>query len=407
MKKLYTLAAAAVLLSMNASAAGADASKATLMFELGLVDKFGVEATVEAYNAVHPTLAMCGDKLVMNLGNGTAPVYVNAATGEKLGEIALGDADAAGSVASDDKGNMLVCNLAPGKTDFKAYIMSAVDGTPEAYIDWYNTSSLPIGKRIHILGDLRGDAVIVATCDGVKGITGSNSFVRWTVAGGVVGEPEVCKIEGVGYWSVGTGDTKVVAKSMDKADGYFMGYYTSSNYLRHINGTTLAQDMAMTFADGNSWGLANKNADCRDYNDVNYTAYMQQGIWPTWGMPGVVYLYDTTSLDKFTGDVASSPALVASLAMANMSDTYADSDNSMGDVLIVRGENAMNVYFVTNSHLGLGGYTIPADMSGVVDVVVTDAAPEYFDMQGRRVQEPTACGIYIERRGTKVTKVIK
>ena len=41
-------------------------------------------------NAIHPTVAAMGDYVVVCLGDGRTPVYVNKATGEKVGEIALG-----------------------------------------------------------------------------------------------------------------------------------------------------------------------------------------------------------------------------------------------------------------------------------------------------------------------------
>ncbi len=51
-------------------------------------------------------------------------------------------------------------------------------------------------------------------------------------------------------------------------------------------------------------------------------------------------------------------------------------------------------------------YTIPESTLGVDDIIAvdTDAPVEYFDMQGRRVADPSA-GIYIRRQGTKTDKI--
>lgn len=43
--------------------------------------------------------------------------------------------------------------------------------------------------------------------------------------------------------------------------------------------------------------------------------------------------------------------------------------------------------------------------SGVGSVAADEAAPEYYTLQGVRVENPSA-GIYICRRGSKVSKVI-
>ena len=59
---------------------------------------------------VYPTMAMAGGKLVVCLGSGT-PVYLNSVTGVREGEINLGSATAA-AIASDEGGNMLICNHA-------------------------------------------------------------------------------------------------------------------------------------------------------------------------------------------------------------------------------------------------------------------------------------------------------
>ena len=66
-------------------------------------------------NAIHPTVATVGDYVVVCLGDGRTPVYVNKATGEKLGEIALGEAVPTGSVTSDENGNLVIANWADGQ----------------------------------------------------------------------------------------------------------------------------------------------------------------------------------------------------------------------------------------------------------------------------------------------------
>lgn len=189
MKKLYFLAAGALLLNTQAIAQGIDVEKSVPLFDVNFVESFGIKDIAP----VHPTLAMCGQSIVVNLGDGSTPVYIDPATGEKKGEIVIGDAVATGSVASDDMGNMLICNYCEAKTDFTLYKTSSVASAPEVYLKWNNENSLPIGNRLHVQGDINGDAVIVATCDGVGGVTGSKSFIRWDVKNGVPGDAAVCE----------------------------------------------------------------------------------------------------------------------------------------------------------------------------------------------------------------------
>ena len=35
-----------------------------------------------------------------------------------------------------------------------------------------------------------------------------------------------------------------------------------------------------------------------------------------------------------------------------------------------------------------------------------DREAEYYDLNGRKIADPTAAGIYVERRGDKVSKVV-
>ena len=57
-----------------------------------------------------------------------------------------------------------------------------------------------------------------------------------------------------------------------------------------------------------------------------------------------------------------------------------------------------NVYF--------DNITVEAKNSSVSDIEIEDAEPEYFTIQGIRVENPTEPGLYIVRRGNTATKEI-
>lgn len=402
MKKLYFLAAGALLLNIQAIAQGIDVEKSVPLFDVNFVESFGIKDIAP----VHPTLAMCGQSIVVNLGDGSTPVYIDPATGEKKGKIVIGDAVATGSVASDDMGNMLICNYCEAKTDFTLYKTSSVASAPEVYLKWNNENSLPIGNRLHVQGDINGDAVIVATCDGVGGVTGSKSFIRWDVKNGVPGDAAVCEFtdETMPYWIAGANDAKVVTKSVDKADGYFVGYYQADKFY-HVNGDGTKAEQSLEGSGGN---YDSNSCDSRPFNGVSYTALMDLSHFPQWGLGGSVYLYNTSVVDAetFSGTIGECKALLHTIEMEDYSEGGTKNGAVTGDVLIAKTDAMMGVYYISTTYLGLGGVMFPAKTSGIDGIGASDnASVEFFNLQGVRVENPGS-GLYIRRQGEKVSKVI-
>lgn len=399
MKKHYLLTAAMLFLGLTSNAVGIDVEKSAALFDLDFTEAYEVASV----SGVHPTLAQCGQHIVVNLGNGSAPIYVNPATGQKEGEIAIDGALATGSVASDAKGNMLICNYCEAHKDITFYKASSATATPEVFFTCTNDNSLAIGRRIHVQGDLDGTAVILATCDGVWGVTGSKSFVRWDVVDGKAGEPAVCEFTDatMEYWISGANEAKVVAKSTDVADGYFVGYYKADKFY-HVTGDCTTADYSMAGPGGNN---AANSCDTRNFNGSSYTALMEQTHFPQWGITGAVYLYDTTSLDGFSGSVSTAECLKSTTEMANYSELGTKSGDLSGDVLIASTDNTMGVYYISTTYLNFGGVMFQAS-TGVEGINADNNAPvQYFNLQGVEVENP-ANGLYIRRQGAKASKVL-
>lgn len=409
MRKFYLLAAGAMLLASNAFAQEAEENKVitTPLFEVNLASTYSIAKGDD----VRPTLGMCGENLVMHFANGTAPVYLDAATGEKKGEITLGDVLANGAVASDDKNNLILCEACESGETLKVYRVKSVTEAPELLVSYENTTSLPLGRHIQVNGDLDGNAQIVATVEGTAA-AGSNQFVRWIITDGVAGDAEVVNVtlnDGE-YWWGAHNSTRVFSKSSSVADGYFLGHYDNGDNFYHINGETNTIDY--TLADGtngNAWAYSNNCGDSRVCNGDSYTALMSLSLFTYWDIASYVCLYDTNSLEGFTGTNTTAPALLGVMQLSCFTEQTTTSDgNRFSDVLLIPAEEGVVVYCVSNSELSLAGVSIAKNpnYTGVADVVVDENAPvEYFNLQGVRVANPEN-GIFVRRQGNQVSKVV-
>ena len=401
--KKFLLSAATVLLSLNGFAQGIDVSTAT-HFEIGL-PTYGKTIGDD----IRPTVAMCGQLLVVHFGDGTTPIYINPLNGQQLGEITLGDVKADGSVTSDDKSNMIIAEACGSGEVLKIYRVNSVTEAPTLLAAYTNTTSLPLGNRIQVSGDLDGNAQIIATVDGVPE-AGSNQFVRWMVTGGVVSAAELVTVtlNDSEYWWGGTNNARVFAKSANVADGYFVGHYDNGDNFYHINGTTNTIDATVADDTGAAWAFNNNCGDSRTFNGVNYTAFCSLTMFNYWGYVTYVYLHDTTDMTKLSASLGAEESLVAKIGYTNFAtgDNKYSETNRTSDVLIVANESTMTVLHVNNHDLVLAGTTYAAKADTAIDGIEIDenAPVEYFNLQGVAVENPSN-GLYIRRQGKNVSKV--
>ena len=304
-------------------------------------------------NAIHPTLAVVGSNLVVNFGDGSKPIYLNKITGSKKGEINLGDADPSGSVASDCYGNMLICNYAPSGSTFKVYKTSSVEEAPTLYFSMPNSLGLGLGSRVHIQGNLNGDAIISVTCEGNY----AQHFVRAIVKDGVVGKPELVTVN-TPQWAGRDGNAKVVAKSTNVNDGYFVGYYAGgADLFYYVGADNNPVSYIEPIGDGTSWGKNNNSCDTRYFNGASYTALLSQGYWPDWGMPGILSIFSTTSTANFSGTMDATKALYYTTTIPDYTSIPYAGDGRTGDVVMAPSVDGykLNLYYISNTHLGIGG----------------------------------------------------
>jgi hypothetical protein len=312
-------------------------------------------------NAIHPTVAAMGDYVVVCLGDGRTPVYVNKATGEKVGEIALGEAEPTGCVSSDENGNLVIANFADGQGgNFCLWKTADVTAEPVKILEAPNAWGITLGDYVQVIGNLDEDAVIVATFGGLY----SQHIARWIVTGGEVNpEPQVVEVGGSSVQQIWSRDNNfnVSQRTSDPADGYFMGQYASGvDNFYFIDGATnqIAGTLLPPPGDMSGWKYA--NCYTCTFNKVNYTVLFSIGFWPNWGLPGALYLFNTDTVDYFDGvnTVATAPGLVATCPVgdADFDVTPYAADGRVADVKLTPTKDGkyLDLVYTSNTHLMVG-----------------------------------------------------
>ncbi len=298
-----------------------------------------------------PTLAATNSHLVICMGDGTTPIYLNRITGQRLGEITLGGASAQG-VTSDAAGHILIYNQATSGQTFNLWKTSSATQAPELFASFTNSFSYPLGSKVKVYGDVDGDALIILTCDGISGVTSSSRIVQIVVTDGVPGIPVAVNFNGVS-WGARENSTSVVPATTDPADGYFLSYY-SANLLHHINGSSLTSDASLT---GGDW-MDNQNClDTKLFNNARYLALFTPNFFPQWAGVPQLYLFDITGMSLFSGSIHTTSALAFSNT-ACPSFNSGDGIAAMGDVLLVPSLDGfkLHLYYYCNNNKVLGAY---------------------------------------------------
>lgn len=303
---------------------------------------------------VYPTMAMAGGKLVVCLGSGT-PVYLNSVTGVREGEINLGSATAA-AIASDEGGNMLICNHAESNGTVNIWKTRSVTEAPELFHSFTNESDTPMGYKMKIMGNLDTEAQIVITNEGISGVTTSSRFTAITVSNGTVTSTVSKDIAttGLGWGAAPVNNTAVVAASVNPEDGYYLSYY-DPNQLTWIDGNLgigaqMPTDIAGSVADGN----VNANSlDSKAFNNARYVAWFITSHFPMWGAGPKLYLYDISNPSVI---VEHKPVLANSEIEWYQT---AASGVAAGDVIISPSADGfmLYVYYYDHNSGVIGGYS--------------------------------------------------
>lgn len=306
--------------------------------------------------ATHPTLACIGGSVILNLGDGSVPQYFRKATGTLMGTINLGSAKATGAITSDCAGNMLICDFAQSGQTLHIWKTNSVTTAPELFLSYPNNLGVDIGARLHVQGDLNGNAIITATPYNCQ------NAIRWIVTNGQAGPAENILFSGVNAWGGQDGVSKVVACSTNTADGCLFDYYDSGNCpLYYAKDWKNATQLLSGNSSGAGWGYNTGAADIREFNGARYLSVFEMGYWPSWGLPGHIYLYDATAPATLSGTIDTSSSLKYTYTMGDLYGSVgAAADGRFGDVLITPSEDGyiLYIFYASNTHLSFGGLQV-------------------------------------------------
>lgn len=296
----------------------------------------------------HPTLAAVGKKyVVLNYGNGSAPMYFQKTTGTKIGEVTLGAAKATGAVTSDDCGNMLICNLAKNGEKLEIYKTNDPTKAPEKIITYTNGLGVDIGARLHVYGDLNGNAVITATPSACQ------NAIRWIVKNGKIGEPENKLFNVKKEWGGLDAIAKVASVDETGQKGAVCDYYADGDCQMYYFADWATPTKLVS---NPHWGYNPGAIDVRSFNNCRYIALFEMGYWPSWGQNGSIFIYDATNPTAVTGSNSGSSALKYTWAVTD-GTAGAAAGGRFADVLLTPSEDGyfMYVFYVSNTHNTFAG----------------------------------------------------
>lgn len=328
---------------------GINPDSAERLFNFDPVSRLGMPP----YSAnVAVSLAAIENFLVICLGDGSVPTYINRLNGEKIGSVKLGSA-VAGSVTNDEMEHMLITNVAQGGETVKIYRTSSVKTEPELFYSFENPVDCPVGSKMKCFGNIDTDAVITFTAAGIEGVTTTAKAVYLTVHSGSVTSVEVVDFAGFGFgWGPAPVNTAtVVPASLTPAqDGWFVDYYENNadadgNYLLHyINGGSDTISARI----GN-WANNPNCLDSKAFNNCRYMTLFVVSHFPQWGTAPMLYLFNIT-------DPASPVIELAKESIA----WYQTGTNGIasGDVVISPSADGFKVYVYYYDHnaQAVGGY---------------------------------------------------
>ena len=81
------------------------------------------------------------------------------------------------------------------------------------------------------------------------------------------------------------------------------------------------------------------------------------GYWPNWGLPGILYVLDTSSTSFFNGAaINAASGLVATFGMTDYETIPYAGDSRCGDVVLMTSKDGyyLDLYYVSNTHLSVG-----------------------------------------------------
>ena len=347
---------------------GFSAASMEHMFNLEPRASMGLPDIAEKVNV---SMAVVDGMLAVNLGNGDAPRYYHQVTGSYVGTLPLGDANPTGAIASDEAGNLLMCNMAGNGEDFTIWKTASLTAAPVALHTFNNDSAFPLGGTMKVIGDVNTEAVITVVYDGIEGVSTSSQFRAIHVVAGSVQKDTLLNLLGSGIeWGTGAaGNTCVVAASPSMNDGWYSCAYSANTLMwfkkdlsvgAALNG--LGPNKESMYLNGN---VDPNNLDTKRFNNAAYLVLFASNHFPSWWPGPQLYVYDIATPKLAGKNVWDSASLVYSIDNNNMYSFQFEKGatteyKAAGDVILSPTPDGYKLYLYYYDHYAqmLGGFSV-------------------------------------------------
>ena len=334
------------------------------MFNIDPYETLGVP---HFHTSVYTSLASIDGYLILNHGDGSAPIYVDGKTGELLGEVMTGG-KTYGAITNDEGGNMLLCNHLEGNGVFEIYRTSSVTEVPELWYSYNSEEALPIGAKIKVCGNIDTDATIIVCYEGINGITSTGIFLQIPVCNGVAGTPvkhDLYNSIGLSWGPAPSNSAGIVPTNAAGDNGWFYASYHLGSYgsygMMWIDSDCRRGKFIGTNDPDNGWALNYNTLDSKRFNNTTYLALFISSHFPGWSFTPSLWVFDITEPSLVSGD---SFEYSASLVTADKLIEYHNNENSTNtvsssDVVMAISEDGSTIYTYCYDHYAnvLCGYS--------------------------------------------------
>lgn len=349
------------------SAEGLDDLEFTLIQDGPSAKIWGVDLTNVASrngtvtNAVNETfgatysLAVFGDDLVLCTGDGSAPILLDKATGEKKGTLSVG-AIKPMSVANDDAGNLILANRVYNYwTSYEFFTIWYIKAGTTEVVELVNCHTdftyYPsyLGAGITVTGDVTANAIVATAFEGVSGVSGECSLLAFEVVNGEVPAYKTLALTGFttltwwpGYWVEAPGNYPGFAFFGTSAEqgGIMAGYDLNTIHAFGADGVCTAVTDAL--ADGN---YATNVLEIEAVGGKTYVAVAAACQFPNYGIAPSVAVYDLETKAAVATPRTTNYALTGEYD-EDGNPTYQYGVSATADVVLEAVEGGFNVYYV-------------------------------------------------------------
>lgn len=330
------------------------------LFNIDPLTRLGVPPYTQA--GVLSTIASIQGYLIVNHGDGKAPMYLDGRNGSKLGDVNVGGLSV-GAVTNDEAGNLIMCNRLEAAGTFEIYRTASVTEAPTLFYKYESEVSLPLGAKIKVIGNIDADACIVVNYEGVDGITSASQILNIVVKGGQVASADVVDFAGIGlsWGSSPTYYSGIVPTTVDSSNGWFYASY-SLNGFQWVKPSMSLGSPVLTNDMDRAWLVNPSCLDAKRFNNATFMCLLVLHHFPAWELQPSLWLYDITDPSTVSGNynAGDNPSLVA----YNSWITYNNASNaegtvSSGDVVMAASEDGFKLYVYYYDHYAgtIGGYS--------------------------------------------------